>query len=191
MPPHVFTIGHSTHPLDEFLHFLTAHGVMRLADVRSIPRSRRNPQFNADALPASLAAAGMDYVALRKLGGRRRTHKDSLNTGWRNDSFRGYADYMLTPEFEQGLARLRALAAEKSTAIMCAESVPWRCHRSLIADALLVRGVAVDHIMTPARCNPHRLTPFAHVDGTRLTYPAPLADVPPEDLNVAGGSFRH
>jgi uncharacterized protein (DUF488 family) len=191
MPLHVFTIGHSTHPLDEFLHLLAAHGVKRLVDVRSIPRSRHNPQFNADALPVPLSAAGMDYVALPELGGRRHTRKDSINAGWRNDSFRGYADYMLTAGFEQGLARLQALAAERPSAIMCAESVPWRCHRSLIADALLVRGIAVDHIMTPGLCNPHRLTPFAQVDGTRLTYPVPSAAAPVEEMFHADGSPRH
>lgn len=184
MPLHVFTVGHSTHPLDEFLQLLSAHGVKRLVDVRSIPRSRHNPQFNADALPVPLSAAGVDYVALLELGGLRHTHKDSINTGWHNDSFRGYADYMLSAEFEQGLTRLQALAAEKPTAIMCAESVPWRCHRSLIADALLVRGAAVDHIMTPRHCNPHRLTSFAQVDGTRLTYPGPVAAAPSDAEKV-------
>ncbi len=173
MNRHVFTVGHSTRSFDELLQLFKAHGVLRLADIRSFPRSRRNPQFNAEVLPLSLAAAGIDYIPMRELGGRRHPRKDSPNGGWRNDSFRGYADYMLTAPFEQGLERLLVLAGEKPTAIMCAESVPWRCHRSLVADALTVRGIAVDHIMTPTRCNPHRLTPFAHADGTRLTYPAP------------------
>lgn len=177
MSAHVFTIGHSTRSFDELLHMLEAHGVLRLADVRSFPRSRRNPQFNADVLEQSLAAAGIDYASMKELGGRRHPRKDTPNNGWHNESFRGYADYMLTEPFEQGLERLLELAAEKSTAIMCAESVPWRCHRSLIADALLVRDIAVEHIMTSSHCNPHRLTPFARSDGTRLTYPAPAVTV--------------
>lgn len=173
MNTHVFTIGHSTRALDELLQMLAAHGVTQLADVRSFPRSRRNPQFNADALALALAEAGIDYASMKELGGRRHPRQDSPNDGWHNEGFRGYADYMLTEPFAQGLDRLLKLMAEKPTAIMCAESVPWRCHRSLIADALLVRGIAVDHIMTTTHCNPHRLTPFARSDGTRLTYPAP------------------
>lgn len=173
----IFTIGHSTRSFDELVHMLQAHGVRRLADVRSIPRSRRNPQFNVDTLPAALAIAGIDYASMRELGGRRRPRRDSPNDGWRNEGFRGFADYMLTQPFEVGLERLLELMTEKPTAIMCAESVPWRCHRSLIADALVVRGITVDQIMTTTRCNPHRLTPFAHVDGTRLTYPAPAVTV--------------
>jgi uncharacterized protein (DUF488 family) len=146
-------------------------------DVRSIPRSRHNPQFNQQTLPAKLRAAGIAYVHLRKLGGLRRTLPDSPNAGWRNASFRGFADYMQTPEFAAGLKRLMKLARQKRSAIMCAEAVPWRCHRSLIADALVVRGIHVEDIMTPTRFRIHALTPFAcvrkdRVQGRRITYPA-------------------
>ncbi|MBP7149201.1 MAG: DUF488 domain-containing protein [Acidobacteria bacterium] len=172
-PPLLLTIGHSTRPIAEFLDLLRAHGVRRLADVRTVPGSRRNPQFGREALATALAAAGIDYVHLRELGGLRRPRPGSPNGGWQNDSFRGYADYMQTPEFDAALANLLTLSREAPTAVMCAEAVPWRCHRSLIADALLVRGVPVEHILGPGRRQPHRLTTFARVDGTHLTYPAP------------------
>lgn len=167
----VFTVGHSTRSAEAFLRLLAAHEVRRLVDIRRFPGSRRNPQFNADALCETLRGAGLDYVALRELGGRRPARKDSPNMGWRNAGFRGYADYMQTEAFEHGLARLLRLAAESPTAIMCAESVPWRCHRSLVADALMVRGVEVEHIMSENRCQAHRLTAFAQVEGARLSYP--------------------
>ena len=170
-PVTIFTIGHSIHPIEEFIEILTAHGVTLLADVRSVPRSRHNPQFNQEGLPAALAAAGVDYLHLKGLGGLRHTTASSPNTGWRNASFQGYADYMLTEEFAAELARLVALARGDQVAVMCAESVPWRCHRSLIADALTVRGVAVEHITSRTHRQPHRLTPFARVEGTRITYP--------------------
>jgi uncharacterized protein (DUF488 family) len=153
------------------LHLLRAHDVKRIVDVRSIPRSRHNPQFNRETLAARLRAAGIGYVYLRKLGGLRHARRDSLNLGWRNASFRGYADYMGTKEFEAGLNRLLKLAAQKRCALMCAEAVPWRCHRSLIADALLVRGISVEHIMSEQRRQAHSLTPFAEVERTRITYP--------------------
>ena len=168
----VFTIGHSTRPIDEFLMLLEAHGIHMVVDVRTVPRSRRNPQFGIDVLPQSLAGHGIDYVHVPSLGGLRHPRHDSPNMGWRNASFRGYADYMQTPEFEQALEELSALARGQPTAVMCAEAVPWRCHRSLIADALTVRGVTVKHIMSPTGAQPHRLTPFARVDGTRISYPA-------------------
>lgn len=167
----ILTIGHSTHPIAEFLRLLEAHGVEALADVRTVPRSRHNPQFNLDELPESLRRAGIPYRHMPELGGLRRARRDSPNTGWRNSSFRGYADYMQTAEFADALDSLMALARERRVAIMCAESVPWRCHRSLIADALAVRGIAVQHIMTVSSARPHSMTAFARVEGTRITYP--------------------
>src|SRR5262245_6284029 len=167
----VFTVGHSTLPIERFLALLAAYRIAQLADVRTVPRSRRNPQFNADTLGDSLQAAGITYVPMRELGGLRKPRADSPNLGWRNDSFRGYADYMQTDEFAAGLSRLVELAAERRTAIMCAEAVPWRCHRSLVADALAVRGIGVVEILSETSYRDHALTPFAHVIGTTLTYP--------------------
>jgi uncharacterized protein (DUF488 family) len=169
--PTVFTIGHSTRPLAEFIEILKAHGVQRIVDVRSVPRSRHNPQFNRESLAQHLRAARIGYVHLKKLGGLRHAKADSKNLGWHNSSFRGFADYMQTADFQTGLARLEKLAVTKPTAIMCAEAVPWRCHRSLIADALLVRHFPVEDIMTAARAQPHELTPFARVRGLQITYP--------------------
>lgn len=175
----VFTIGHSTRTLDELVTLLRGAGVAILADIRTIPRSRRNPQFNTDTLGATLAPRGLRYAHLAKLGGLRRTRKDSPNTGWRNVSFRGYADYMLTEEFEAGLAELHVLTAKGTVALMCAESVPWRCHRSLVADALTARGAAVEHIIGSSRPSPHHMTAFARVRGTQVTYPVEnVEDVP-------------
>lgn len=170
-PPAIFTIGHSTRPLEAFLALLEAHEVTQLVDVRTVPRSRRNPAYNRETLPDALAVYDIGYMHMPGLGGLRKPLADSVNIGWRNDSFRGFADYMQTPEFEESLARLMDLARRRPTAIMCAEAVPWRCHRSLIADALLVRGWSVCDIVGPGRAQPHKLTPFAHVEGTRLTYP--------------------
>ncbi len=168
----VLTIGHSTRTLEEFLSILKAHGVERLVDVRSIPKSRRVPQFNSDALAASLREQGIEYVHLKILGGLRHAKKDSVNLGWRNASFRGYADYMASEEFRDGLQRLLQLARQKRTAIMCAEAVPWRCHRSLIGDALLVRGVRVEDIMSATSARPHEMTPFARFNALDIVYPA-------------------
>ncbi len=167
----VLTIGHSTRPLDVFAELLCAHGVEHLVDVRTVPRSRNNPQFNGETLPEALAAYGIGYTRLAGLGGLRHTHADSPNTAWRNLSFRGYADHMATPEFTSGIEALLVLAGQQQTAVMCAEAVPWRCHRSLIADALIVRGVAVEDILSVSRRKPHCLTPFARIEGTRITYP--------------------
>ncbi|BDG10568.1 DUF488 domain-containing protein [Anaeromyxobacter paludicola] len=167
----VLAVGHSTRPLAELVALLRAAGVRTLADVRTIPRSRANPQFEGPALAAGLAEAGIGYVHLSRLGGLRHARKDSPNGAWRNASFRGYADYMLTPGFEEGLTELRALAAEGPVALLCAEAVPWRCHRSLIADALFARGVVVQHIVGRGRTRPHRLTPFARLEGRRVLYP--------------------
>ena len=167
----VLTIGHATRPLEDFFHLLKTFGVAKVADVRTVPRSRHNPQFNRDTLPPALAAAGLGYVHLPGLGGLRHPRKDSPNLGWRNASFRGFADYMLTPEFEENLVSLIELAQQEHLVLMCAETVPWRCHRSLIADALTVRGVKVEHIISSASLQAHRLTPFARLEGTRITYP--------------------
>lgn len=169
--PVVMTIGHSTRTLDEFIGLLQAHAVARVVDVRTIPRSRYNPQFNQDSLPAALQRVDIGYVHLPGLGGLRQTRPDSLNPGWRNASFRGYADYMQTPEFAQSLEALIQLARQSQVAIMCAEAVPWRCHRSLIADALLVRNIRTEDIMSLTRRTVHTLTPFAKVRGLTLTYP--------------------
>src|SRR5271169_1433165 len=168
----VFTIGYSTHTPQVFLELLRAHGIKRVIDVRSIPRSRYNPQFNQETLSAKLRSARIGYVHLRKLGGLRHARRDSPNMGWRNASFRGFADYMQTPEFEKGLQRLIQLAKQKKSAIMCAEAVPWRCHRSLIADALTVRGIRVAHIVSGKRVLVHTLTSFGRVRGDSITYPA-------------------
>ncbi len=146
----IFTIGHSNRTLDEFLALLVARGAELLVDVRILPRSRHNPQFNRESLPTGLAPAGIDYIHMPELGGHRKARKDSVNTGWQNLSFRGYADYLQTAEFEESLAALQSLAEKRLTAIMCAEAVPWRCHRWLIADALTVRGVNVEHILNLA-----------------------------------------
>ncbi len=169
--PAVLTIGHSTRTWKDFLDLLRAHGVKRVIDVRSIPRSSRNPQFNRETLSTKLRAARIGYVHLRKLGGLRHARSDSPNMGWRNTSFRGFADYMQTSEFEAGLHRLMKLAEQKRSAIMCAEAVPWRCHRSLIADALTVRGIRVDDILSMKHSQVHSLIPFARVQGHRITYP--------------------
>ncbi len=173
----VFTIGHSTRSIKEFVELLQSNGVRQLIDIRSIPRSRRNPQFSTEALAASLRDAGMEYVHLRALGGRRHARKDSLSLGWRNANFRGYADYMQTPEFEAALLRAIELGAERPTALMCAEAVPWRCHRSLVADALMVRGIGVKEIISSRPPEAHKLTPFARVSGTRVTYPKAGTDL--------------
>ncbi len=171
-PPTVLTIGHSTRELADFIHLLQAHGVTQIADVRSVPRSRHNPQFNQDTLPDALQTAGIGYVHLPGLGGLRHAHADSPNLAWRNASFRGYADYMQTDAFAENLEQLIGLAKQGHIALMCAEAVPWRCHRSLIADALTVRGIPVEDIMSPTLRQPHTLTPWARVDGSRITYPA-------------------
>jgi uncharacterized protein (DUF488 family) len=156
---------------------LQSHGITRLVDVRTVPRSRRNPQFNRDALPKSLQAVGIGYEHMEGLGGLRPALPHSSNTGWENSAFRGYADYMQTAEFEASLDSLIDLAGQEHVAIMCAEAVYWRCHRSLIADALTVRGIQVEHIMSGARTQRHRLTAFAKVIGTKVTYPSAGQDL--------------
>jgi uncharacterized protein (DUF488 family) len=171
-PTIVLTIGHSTRTIEEFMGLLQAHAVSRVVDVRTVPRSRHNPQFNKDSLADSLGKAGLRYVHMPGLGGLRHARRDSINVGWRNASFRGYADYMQTPEFEEHLRELIELARKERIAIMCAEAVPWRCHRSLIGDALTVRGIRTEDIMSLTQRRLHTLTPFAKVRGTIVTYPA-------------------
>lgn len=173
----IFTVGHSTLSIEDFADLLAAYRIETVADIRTVPRSRRNPQFNADALPKSLAAHVVAYVGLPGLGGLRKTSKDSPNKGWRNDSFRGYADYMQTSAFTDALDELIDLSRHTRVAIMCAEAVPWRCHRSLVADALEVRGIPSVEILSRTSHRLHKLTPFAEVHGTSLTYP-PLPDAP-------------
>ena len=176
----MLTIGHSTRSLESFVALLKSAGSTGVVDVRSVPRSRRNPQFNCDVLPATLAAARLAYIHIQDLGGLRRPVEGSVNGGWRNASFRGFADYMQTTAFADALDELVALAASANPTLMCAEAVPWRCHRSLIADALLVRGFAVGHIIGGPSVRTHVLTPFARVEGSRVWYPAP------EDAAVHG-----
>jgi uncharacterized protein (DUF488 family) len=168
----IYTIGHSTRPQAEFIALLHHYEIATLVDVRKMPRSRTNPQFNLEALTTALPEVGIAYTHLPLLGGLRRgLGAASPNSGWRNASFRAYADYMQTPDFTRGLAELRALTQAGPVALMCAEAVPWRCHRSLIADALTIRGVLVPEISSATRTTVHKLTPFARVDGLAITYP--------------------
>jgi uncharacterized protein (DUF488 family) len=167
----VCTIGHSNRSIEEFIGLLKQNRIACVLDIRTVPKSRHNPQFGQDQLPDSLAAAGIEYRYLSGLGGLRRPRPDSPNSGWRNTSFRGYADYMQSEEFAQNVDTVIALAQDTRCALMCAEAVPWRCHRSLVADALLVRGIPVEEIIGPQKPRPHKLTPFARVDGLRITYP--------------------
>ena len=168
--PTLLTLGHSTRSAEELISLLRDNKVDLLADVRTVPRSRHNPQFNYDTLPHTLQAAGIEYRHCKDLGGLRKARRDSINDAWRNASFRGYADYMQTPEFETALATLLALTAQHRVAIMCAEAVPWRCHRSLIADVVTARGGRVEHIIGN-KTQPHQLTRFAVVDNGHVTYP--------------------
>jgi len=167
----MLTVGHGTKSIDELISLLMTYEVQRVVDVRTIPRSWHNPQFNKDILPENLKKVRMGYIHIKGLGGLRHAEKDSVNTAWRNASFRGFADYMQTEDFKKNLERLIKLAKQKKIAIMCAESVPWHCHRSLIADALFVRGIQVKHIMSQKTCNDHTLTPWAKVKGFQVTYP--------------------
>jgi len=167
----IYTLGHGTKTLDEFLMILKAHRIRQVVDARSIPRSRHNPQFNRETLSCFLRNRRIGYRHMKALGGLRRARPDSENMGWRSESFRGFADYMQTPDFEAAVKKLVSVAENKATAVICAESVPWRCHRSLIADALKVRGFDVFHIYSPLRAAPHKLTSMALVNGARITYP--------------------
>ncbi len=178
--PVLWTIGHSTRPIEEFVGLLQSHGIQLLVDVRTIPFSRRNPQFHRETLARSLREAGLQYQHMSELGGRRKTRPDSVNVGWRNAGFRGYADYMQTQEFWNGLEELVNIGQQSPSAVMCAEAVPWRCHRTLIADALVIRGWTVHHIISASSLKTHTLTSFAKPDAGRLTYPLDS----PSDLNL-------
>jgi uncharacterized protein (DUF488 family) len=169
----IYTIGHSTRPSNEFLSILKVFGIELLADIRTVPRSRRNPQYDQISLKRLLAEHDIGYVHLPALGGLRRPKKDSPNMGWVNESFRGYADYMQTPDFEKAIEDLLARSAETQIAIMCAEAVPWRCHRSLVGDALVARGIQVQDIITEKNAKPHKMTAWARVEGLQVTYPKP------------------
>ena len=184
LPPHahwpdgaIFTVGHSTLPIERFVALLKNYGVEQLADIRTVPRSRHNPQFNGDALFASLAAVNITYVPMPALGGLRHPHRDFPNSGWRNMSFRGYADYMQTAPFRDAVEELIRLGRQKRTVIMCAEAVPWRCHRSLVADAVNVQGIPVVEILSETSWRMHALTPFARIDGRTITYPPEQAQL--------------
>lgn len=177
-PQILWTIGHSTRPIEAFIELLQAHDIQLVGDVRTIPYSRRNPQFNTDALSESLRKAGLEYHHLPALGGRRKGRRDSVNRGWRSAGFRGYADYMQTDEFRGGLQELMAHGRKRRTAVMCAEAVPWRCHRTLISDALISRGWQVRHILSRAEAAPHQLTAFARIENDALTYPEQPAQEP-------------
>ncbi len=171
--PLILTIGHSTRSLEEFIQILKAYSIMEVIDIRTVSRSRHNPQFNRETLPEALDTAGISYLHISGLGGLRHPHPDSQNTGWRNSSFRGFADYMQTNDFVINLEKLIDLATNKRIALMCAEALPWRCHRSLIADALVVRNIRVEHIMSKSHSQPHTITPWALVNGISITYPQP------------------
>ena len=174
----IFSIGHSTHPIEEFIAMLRAHGIKTLVDIRTIPRSRHNPQFGQDALEPALTAEGISYRHMEGLGGLRHARADSPNRGWRNASFRGYADYMQTEPFRESLDELIALGKKGGVAMMCAEAVPWRCHRSLVADALAARHVPVMHIMSRSKSSAHKLTSFARVKGETILYPPEAGELP-------------
>ncbi len=167
----LYTIGHSTRPIEEFSGILKTYRITLLADIRTVPRSRHNPQYEQAALSDALRNQNIGYIHMRALGGLRHARKDSVNTGWKNASFRGYADYMQTQEFADAVEDLIALSEKETTAIMCAEAVPWRCHRSLVADALLGRGIEVIDVMSKTSAKPHKMTPWANVQGTHITYP--------------------
>lgn len=169
--PQILTVGHSTRPIDEFIALLRGHEVSTLADIRTIPRSRRNPQYESSTLATAVETAGIRYLHVPALGGLRRPRRDSPNGAWRNESFRGYADYIQTDTFARALDDVQDLARHGRVALMCAEAVPWRCHRSLVADALSVRGVPVAHIVGAGIARPHQLSPVARIEDRRLTYP--------------------
>jgi len=167
----IYTIGHSTHAMDRFIKILQTYQIELVVDIRSIPRSHHNYQFNENELKHDLEQIDIGYIHLKELGGLRHTTKFSINTAWKNSSFRGFADFMQTKEFEKGIEQLVKLAGEKQTVIMCAEAVPWRCHRSLIGDALIVRNIEVVDIMNERTSSEHKITPWAKIDGVMITYP--------------------
>jgi uncharacterized protein (DUF488 family) len=169
---HIFTIGHSTRTIEDFIAILKHYHITELIDIRTVPKSRHNPQFNGPELAHALRNHHIGYRHQKNLGGLRHTHRDSINTAWENASFRGFADYMQTEEFKEGIEQLIEIAHKKIVAIMCAEAVPWRCHRSLIGDALLARGITAQDIFSITIAKPHTLTPWAKIHGTVVTYSA-------------------
>lgn len=187
----VYTIGHSTRPVAEFIDIIRTFGIRKVIDVRTVPKSRHNPQFNGDVLRESLKAVGILYLHMKGLGGLRHARRDSPNKAWRNASFRGFADYMQTEEFEENLLKLVVEAGKQVTVIMCAEAVPWRCHRSLIGDALLVRGVSVIHIMGMNSTRDHELTPWAQVEDGRISYPETVSGSAPDGNGNTGRIGLH
>ena len=182
----ILTIGHSTRTVEEFVELLKAYGVTLVVDVRTVPRSRHNPQFNKETLPNTLKPYGVKYIHMPDIGGLRHPKKDSVNLAWKNSSFRGYADYMQTKEFTENLLKLIALARENCLAIMCAEALPWRCHRNLISDALVVRHIKVEHIISKTSTINHQLNETAHVEGTKITYPLFSKETPQRTLGDFG-----
>ena len=182
----ILTIGHSTRTLEEFLELLNVYKVTLVVDVRTVPRSRHNPQFNKENLPNTLKPYGVKYIHMPDIGGLRHPKKDSVNLAWKNSSFRGYADYMQTKEFTENLLKLIALARENCLAIMCAEALPWRCHRNLISDALVVRHIKVEHIISKTSTINHQLSETAHVEGTKITYPLFSKETPQRTLGDFG-----
>jgi uncharacterized protein (DUF488 family) len=184
----IFTIGHSTRTIDEFVELLNTYDVTLIVDVRTVPRSRHNPQFNKEILPNTLKPQGIKYIHMPDIGGLRHPKRDSINLAWRNSSFRGYADYMQTQEFTDNLLKITALARENCLALMCAEALPWRCHRSLISDALVVRRVRVQHIISATSCLNHELNEMAHVEGNQITYPLFVKETPQRTLGDFGST---
>jgi uncharacterized protein (DUF488 family) len=182
----VLTIGHSTRTLEEFVQLLEVYGVTLLVDVRTVPRSRHNPQFNKETLPDTLKHYGVRYIHMPEIGGLRHPKHDSVNTAWKNSGFRGYADYMQTPEFNVNLLKIVALARENRLALMCAEALPWRCHRNLISDALMVRRIRVEHIISKDSAIIHELNSLAQVEGTKITYPLYAKETPQRTLGDFG-----
>ena len=182
----LYTIGHSTRTLEEFVGLLKTYGVTLVVDVRTVPRSRHNPQFNKETLPASLKPEGIRYIHMPEIGGLRHPQRDSVNLAWKNTGFRGYADYMQTKEFTDNLLKITALAREQCLALMCAEALPWRCHRSLISDALVVRHIKVQHIISATSCLNHELNETAHVEGYKITYPLYSKETPQRTLGDFG-----
>ncbi len=182
----ILTIGHSTRTLEEFVLLLKTYGATLVVDVRTVPRSRHNPQFNKETLPNTLKPYGIKYIHMPDIGGLRRPKHDSVNLAWRNSGFRGYADYMQTKEFTDNLLKIIALARETCLALMCAEALPWRCHRSLISDALVVRHVKVEHIISVTSCLNHQLNEMAHLEGTQITYPLFTKETPQRTLGDFG-----
>ncbi len=182
--PTIWTIGHSTRPVEEFIAILKRRSVVSIIDIRTIPRSRKNPQFNLETLSGKLEDHGLTYLHAPKLGGLRRSKPDSINIGMENDSFRGFADYMQTAEFEIAIDELLIDSKQRRSAMMCAETLPWRCHRSLISDALVVRGIQVRHIIGNSKDMEHKLSRYAHVEGMVVTYPSRIAHSGPTELQT-------